>query len=342
MQPTLRVLHRWTGRALVSGVEREWSLVLKLSRRDPRTDDPSAWNYWKREFLAYRSGILDDLPGIAAPRVYGADERDGEFTILWLEDVPESVSGRWPTERYVLAARHLGEFNGAYLAGRPIPDAPFLTRTQLRSWATWLSSSDIIRSKATWGDRIVVREIAVPPIDRLERLHAAMPALLDALDRLPQTFSHLDCWRANLISARGATGAPRTVAIDWSSVGRAPLGQDLAILVFGSQIWLDAEPSDLTTLSARAFESYLDGARAAGWTGDVGRLRFAYAASAALYMGPPLPFWIARVAEPARREWLQRKCGRPIEEVVHGWSLLLDHVLDLAAEAEGDLSAVEH
>lgn len=334
MQPALRSLYRWSGRATVGGAEREWSLVQKVSHRDPKTDDPSMWNYWKREFLAYRSGILEDLPGIVAPRVLGTDERDGEATVLWLEEIEETVPVRWPIERYVLAARHFGAFNGAYLAGKPIPDVSFLTRTQLRSWATRLSTLELVRSPATWSDPLVAREIPAPPIERLAALHFAMPKLLDALDRLPQTLSHLDCWRANLIGHRTAEGRESTVVIDWSSIGMAPLGQDLAILVFGSHVWLDAEPSDIRSLSSRARDSYLEGAKAAGWRGDERAVRFAYAASAALYMGPPLPFWLGRVADPARREWLERKCGRPIEDVVHGWSLLLDYVLELADEAQ--------
>jgi len=70
--------------------------------------------------------------------------------------------------------------------------------------------------------------------------------------------------------------------------------------------------------------------REAGWRGDERRVRFAYAASVALYLAPVV-LWVARA--PARREWLERKCGRPVGEVVRGWAILLDHALDLADEA---------
>jgi len=30
----------------------------------------------------------------------------------------------WPLERYGLAARHLGQFNGRYLTGTPLPQHP--------------------------------------------------------------------------------------------------------------------------------------------------------------------------------------------------------------------------
>ena len=323
MQPSVRALSRWTGRALVDGTERDWSLILKAWLRDPKTDPPTVWNYWKREFLAYSSGVLDELSGIVAPGLFGAVDQG---------DVLEAEIS-WETDRYVLAARHLGRFNGSYLADRPIPAAPFLTRTYLRSWTNWIPWLDPARSAQTWSDPVVAAAIPSPPIDRLERLHANVASLFDRLEALPQTLSHLDAWRANLIGARSGTGEDRTVAIDWSFVGMAPAGQEVAVLVGGSHIWLDAEPDELTTMSARSFAAYVEGLRDAGWRGDERLVRFAYAASAALYMVPPLPFWFARISDPARREWIERKCRRDAGEVVRGWALLLDHLLGLADES---------
>src|SRR5205807_2288407 len=51
MQPSVRALSRWSGRALVDGTEVDWSLILKAWLRDPKTDPPTVWNYWKREFV---------------------------------------------------------------------------------------------------------------------------------------------------------------------------------------------------------------------------------------------------------------------------------------------------
>ena len=332
MSPSGRALFRWGGRALVDGVEREWSLILKTWLRDSKTDLPTQWDYWKREFLAYSSGMLADLPGIVAPRLLGAVD-DDRLTYAWLEDVPEGAAARWPTGRYVLAARHLGRFNGAYLADRPIPDLPFLTRTYLRSWTDWLPWTDAVRSRLTWSHPLVAATIPRPPIQRLERLHSNVGLLFDRLEALPQTLSHLDAWRANLIGARSSSGVDRTVAIDWSFVGTAPAGEEVAILVGGSHIWLDAEPDELATMSERTFAAYVEGLREAGWRGDDRVVRFAYAASTALYVTPMLPLWLARIADPARREWLERKCRRDASDVVHGWALLLDHSLGLADEA---------
>ncbi len=55
-----------------------WSLVLKVVSDPGGRDDPTAHNYWKREFLTYQAGLLADLPGLRAPRCYDARERRGE------------------------------------------------------------------------------------------------------------------------------------------------------------------------------------------------------------------------------------------------------------------------
>jgi hypothetical protein len=335
MSPDLRVLFRWTGRALVDGFERDWSLILKAWRRDRETDDPIHWNYWKREFLAYSSGILDGLPGISAPRLLGAAD-EGDVVFAWLEEVGSDRDERWPTDRYVTAALHLGRFNGAYAADRPLPDAPFLTRTYLRGWTNWMPWSDAGRSDETWSHPLVAAAFPTPPVARLLRLQAMVTPLFHRLEALPRTFSHLDAWRANLIAARSSNGDERTVAVDWSFVGTAPVGQELAILVGGSHIWLDSEPDQLGSMSKRAYVAYVEGLREAGWRGDERVVRFAYAASSALYLAPVVPFWLTRVADPVHREWLERKCGRAAEDVVRAWVVLLHHALDLADEA-GDL-----
>jgi hypothetical protein len=105
---------------------RPWSVVLKLCTSQLGGAEPTDWDYWQRELLAYQSGLLDHLPGgLAAPRCYGTEQSPGMFR-LWLEDVTDVLGPRWPLARYGLAARHLSQFNGAYLAGRPLSLAVWL------------------------------------------------------------------------------------------------------------------------------------------------------------------------------------------------------------------------
>ena len=119
-----RNVFRCTGHARTAGKTVAWSLVLKVVGRE-RTSG-------RREAQANASGLLHDLPGgLAAARCFGVDEHGDTFRI-WQEEVVDEVGRPWPLDRYGLAARHLGQFNGAYLVSRPLPTEPWLSRGWIR------------------------------------------------------------------------------------------------------------------------------------------------------------------------------------------------------------------
>jgi hypothetical protein len=97
---------RVSGQARDQGDTIPWSLILKVVRLLPHADDPgNVIYYWKREVLAYQTGLLDDLPGgLAAPACYGVVEQPGQGAWLWLEDVADACGPRWPLEQYGVAA----------------------------------------------------------------------------------------------------------------------------------------------------------------------------------------------------------------------------------------------
>ena len=76
-------IFRMSGSARDQGQEVPWSLILKIAPVVDDRVDPPGTHYWKREALAYESGLLEDLPGgIAAPRCLDVVEQPGgEF---WL------------------------------------------------------------------------------------------------------------------------------------------------------------------------------------------------------------------------------------------------------------------
>ena len=126
-QGMARSLFMLRGLARTGETERPWSMVLKALVPAAGQDEPTDIAYWKREPLICASGLLDDLPvGLGTPRCYGCDERADGTVWLWLEHVREDGDRAWSSARWALAARHLGQFNGAYLVGRPLPDAPWL------------------------------------------------------------------------------------------------------------------------------------------------------------------------------------------------------------------------
>jgi hypothetical protein len=323
---TTAELVRYSG---ASADGRPWSAILKVLRR-PET---GSIGDWRREADVYASGFLDSLPpGITAPRVY-AIEGGTDPVSLWLEDVTESVPV-WPLARYAIAAQDLGRFNGAYLAGRAKPDAPALRNDWLAGWVARAGeqSPQALDDPGVTNHELVRR--AVPPtyFVRMRALHAQRARLLAALDRLPQTVSHLDAWRANLI-ARDTPGKTETVAIDWSLLGLAPAGQEIAVFVTGPRLWLSLKAADADTIGELSFASYLDGLRDAAWAGAAADVRFAYAASAALWAVSPAPLWLRWFTIPARRGWLERKFGMPLEDAAEPFGRFIGFALDLADEA---------
>jgi hypothetical protein len=93
-------LFRLLGSATASGQVYPWSMIVKVfsgskSAGDPTGTNqiPSAWNYWKREILAYRSGMMAELTGnLVAPRCYGVTEHANDEWRIWLEDIQETAT----------------------------------------------------------------------------------------------------------------------------------------------------------------------------------------------------------------------------------------------------------
>ena len=128
-------LHRFRGTAWDGGEERPWSIVLKAVDAPLNDTNPAYWNYHRREILAYEEGLLTNLPGsISAPRCLGITKYPNSVCWLWLEDVVNPGSPPWSLTEYGLVARHLGQFNGAYLVGQALPNLPWLSQHWIQGW----------------------------------------------------------------------------------------------------------------------------------------------------------------------------------------------------------------
>jgi hypothetical protein len=296
----------------------DWSLVLKVIVRHARADrggdlvdEPGHFFYWRREPLAYASGLLDDLPGLRAPRCERVEERaDGGYH-LWLEDVADE--GGWTLERYALAARHLGRFNGAYPRGRPLPEQPWLHRGFGPLWRA--ESEEAVapfRRPETWADP---RARALLPERDVRRVLAAWDErgrLEQLADGAPTTLCHYDAFRGNMAAA-----GQETVLFDWEYVGLGALGQDPAHLAVESLFMGHVPGGEAGALDAAVFAGYLAGLADAGWRGDAPAVRRAYCASASrrwLTTAVRRAVQAATCDDPALRARFERWMGMPIEE----------------------------
>ncbi|MFC4120978.1 phosphotransferase [Nonomuraea zeae] len=195
---------RLTGLAACDGGEVPFRVVRKefrpvrTGRHAPYADDPRHWAYWRREPLAYASGLLPCGPELAAPRCHGVVD-----DVVYLADVtgsPESPG---------LAARRLG----AWQAGAAVPDVPWLAGHQL-------------------AQRLAVSEwtpVAADP--RIAGLWRRQGELLDALARLPVVLTHGGFSPGNLLASEGTT-----VVLDWATLGAGPVGADLAATALGTLV----------------------------------------------------------------------------------------------------------
>jgi hypothetical protein len=109
-------IYRVAGTAQVEDQLVPWSLILKVSQAALGSSDPTSTWYWKREALVYQSGFLAQLAGgLVASRCYAVHEPTEGEVWVWLEELQDADGPHWSLERYGLAARHLGVFNGRYL-----------------------------------------------------------------------------------------------------------------------------------------------------------------------------------------------------------------------------------
>ena len=305
-------VYRFSGQGRVQQQTIPWSLILKILRSGVGSADASAWDYYKREADAYQSGWLDDLPGgLAAPRCFSVFYHPDGTCWMWLEDIRDMFGSQWPLEQYGVVARHLGQFNGAYLVDRPLPNWPWLSSNWLRHYVEQSAPAmePLRDAQASPNGR---RWLPEKDSDRYFRLWGQRGLYLDALDHLPQTICHLDIFGRNLFARKTADGDDQTVAIDWAFVGRGPIGADLNPLVWFTIATEGFGLDKMQELEEIAFEGYLKGLREVGWQGDPQRVRLGYLAASVRYAFPEVGRWLGLILDESLHAAEEQMLGFPV------------------------------
>jgi hypothetical protein len=330
-------VYRFSGRARAGAEVLPWALVLKAFARVSGVNsspDPAAWYYWKREALFYQSGLAADLPiGLAAPRCYSVIEHSEDEIWVWLEAVREETNRVWPLSHYGIVARHLGQFNGAYLAGRPMPTQPWLTHGRWHDWEAF--AAPFFSDLRTWCQHPAAqRTLPEPNIQRMAALWSKRDELMQALAQLPRCFCHNDAFRRNLFSRYSADGDWQTVAIDWSFTGSSSVGEEIARLVMGNLVSLEVPVEYAASLDATVFAGYLAGLQAAGWQGDRSIARLGYTLGIALIGMEFLCIALQGMHSNTPPEIVERIFGHPLDQVEEQHAGMFDFALDRADEAQ--------
>ena len=311
-------VYRFSGQGRDQDRTVPWSLILKVVSPEGGSDDVSAWNYYKREADAYRSGWFDDLPGgMTAPRCFGVVEHPEGTCWMWLEDIRDMFDSQWPLEHYGVVARHLGQFNGAYLVDRPQPNWSWLSSNWIRKYVEG-SAPAIEPLRYSLAHPLVRRWFPGDDSDRFFRLWAERELYLDALDRLPQTICHLDIFRRNLFARRTAGDQDQTVAVDWAFVGRGPIGADINPLIYASVVFYAVGLDKAQELEGIVFENYLEGLRDSGWRGDPRQVRLGYAAADIRYAFAEIGRWLTIILDESLHARIELAAGRSAGEILDG------------------------
>jgi hypothetical protein len=276
---------RVSGDAITGGQVLSWSLILKGWRVPPAGVSPSSMNWPLREAALYRSGLLNDLPdGLAAPAYFGDEERSDGSTWLWTEDVQDSAPDAWPLELFASQARLLGQMNGEWITGRPLPELPDLSRGWVRERVE--AAAPYIQMFRQVAEQPLVRQVYPPEVmDAYLRMWAERERWHAVLDRLPQTFCHMDASRRNTFTRIGPDKRGQTVLIDWAFAGIGALAEEMTSPIVASVMFGDAAVDDARQMEAAALDGYIEGLRDAGWRGDSCDVWHGYAVAAILRFG---------------------------------------------------------
>jgi hypothetical protein len=268
---------------VTGGIWREGGVIRKILTHRRKhvpahwssSSDPRHWNFWRREALAYETGLPRQL-GLGAPSVVDIRETgDGDIELL-LEDVKGRHSSQLSVQDMAGTARALGRSQGR----GDLSDHPWLSRGFLPDYSTSRPADwSLIDDDRAWSQKLIKDHFPQGLREGLQHLHGNRQRLLSLMRALPRTVCHLDAWPNNII--RRPDG--EVVLLDWAFVGDGALGEDVGNLIPDS-VWDMLLPHQmLGDLEARATQAYLEGLAEAGWTGDERVVRLGICASAVKY-----------------------------------------------------------
>lgn len=231
---------------------------------------------WKFEFEMYECGIGDVLPeGMRMPTLHHAEVIGDDYVALWWEFV-EVDERPWGVEDFAHTAHLLGRLAARRREGaevnRHLPERCHRTGdlSALRFFvANRVLSIDFgrLRDLSTWQRPLMAEALTAVgdpdlPAD-LMALGERIPAILDRLDELPQTFSHGDASPQNLLIP--AADRSERIVIDWGFGSLMSIGFDLGQLLIGLAHAGEIDPRDLAPIQAAIEPAFVEGLAAEGY-----------------------------------------------------------------------------
>ena len=156
-------IYRVEGEASVGSALVPWSGVVKVFRHGGQGiqaagERPDAWDYWKRRVVCSTSWFVGLSGGVVPAHCLGVGERPGVAAWVAMEDLSGLDQRPWKLGQFQLVARHLGQFNGAYLAGRRLPADSWLSIDWLQDWTARMEPLDLLTAAR---DHPLVQQISL-------------------------------------------------------------------------------------------------------------------------------------------------------------------------------------
>ncbi len=281
-------LYRYSGIGQATDGKFKWSVILKIIQSPANVgrqnmgegEDQTHWNFWKREWFAYQSGVFSNLPdGLCVPKCYKTYEIPGNRIFLWLEDIDDSNNGNWTLDHFTFTASQLGKLNATSFSDDMLKAYPWLSIERNRQWIKMMPNwKDVL-----WDHPIMLNHYPPPEENPFRQMLMESEHFLSKLDLLPKVICHGDTYPTNFMARKGRNGKLQTVALDWALMGIQPIGDDLGQFVYGAINMLKGSDEDL--IQESLFDAYLAGLQENGLQIDQNQVRFGFTASAALRVG---------------------------------------------------------
>jgi hypothetical protein len=243
---------------------------------------------WQLELAVHRSDLASLLPdGLRLPKMYRMDEYDDDRATLWMEDVSQSPDA-WSLERFERAANLLGRLSARR---QPHLVEPVLPRGTVREPGIGLryyvggrvmtTAIPALADDKTWQHPLLSEAVCNTGDhglrDDLLALAERLPAVLDRLDALPQTYQHGDASPQNLLVPKDKPD--EFVVIDWGFDCPQAVGFDLGQLLVGLAHAGELDSDELPTIHTVILNGFLEGLAAEGMEATEEQVLYGYLGS---------------------------------------------------------------
>ncbi len=306
---------------MMAGVSREWSCVVKgIRRASSAAHDIACPHQWDHEELIYRRAPSTFPPGLTIPRLLTAEVNPDQIH-LFLEDLSLSESVPISLNDLPQLAKLLGLWHG-----RAQPDD--LARAGWLKWYVESASASVkaIPTLASTVDALMILADDDVHAD-VDAFWARRVAAFEILDSLPQVTSHQDLVARNIFIRDLSDGAREHVLIDWALYGSAPVGAELAPLLFGSALLFAWTADEAQSALSAVVDAYLSGLHAANVSSSREDVCTGLMLTAALRYIAWGGHRVEAALDISRHAWAENAVGRKLSDIVERFAEIRKVVL---------------